>query len=158
VIPTRSKAKLPAHLSYPLGAEAVSRALAGVPQFDQLTISFRDHPGVSAMAFQAVLRDRRPYVVLKAAFDRSPTGISTSQLLVDAGWHDPKWQITVYPVPRPIRHAARLALLKHALPIIRRWLSHPTATTWSTGHRRLEFHFDPAAATVTGKEVGEVLS
>ena len=40
MIPTRYKSKLPGDLSYPLGAQAVSEALAGVPQFDALTLTF----------------------------------------------------------------------------------------------------------------------
>jgi len=41
---------------------------------------------------------------------------------------------------------------------MKRWLSQPAATHWETGHRRLDFTFYPAAATVTPSEFGETLS
>jgi len=158
MVTTQFKAKLPKRLSYPLGAEAVSQALAGVPQFEQLRLRFRDHPGTSAMEFQQVLREGRPYVLLQAAFDRSSMHLSASNSMIADGWYDKKWRITVYPVLREHRHAARLALLRHALPAVKRWLAQPAAARWESGHRRLDFTFDPAAATVTPSEFGETLS
>ena len=40
VIPTLSKAKISRYLSYPIGAEHISEALASVPQFAELKLLF----------------------------------------------------------------------------------------------------------------------
>ena len=40
VIPTAWKHKIPHSLSYPIGSEAISQALIGVPQFDELSLDF----------------------------------------------------------------------------------------------------------------------
>ena len=157
MIPTQSKARLSKRLSYPLGAEAVSAALAGVPQYGLLRLTFHDRAG-SAMQFQQVLNTGRPYVVMQAAFSRWAIHRNASDWMIERGWYDKKWQITLYPVLREYRHAARAALLEHALPAVRRWLSQPAASGWENGHRRLEFTLDPAAATVTAAEFGEALS
>jgi len=68
MIPTRTRCKLPAALSYPVGAAALSDALAGAPQAAALTIDFRDRPVHRASEFRRLLRDRRPYPVLVAEY------------------------------------------------------------------------------------------
>ena len=119
MVPTTNKHKLPRHLSYPLGAEA----LRGVPHFDALALSYRDWPQGSAIRFQAVLRDGTPYTVMDVAFSRRSTDLSAPQFQIDARWYDRKWTITVYPVLWEQRHPARAALLYHALPAAKQWLS-----------------------------------
>lgn len=62
-IPTRYKAKIPRTLSYPIGAKAISDALLGVPQFNELNVEFfyhnqwADHHGTAT-----------PYQVLHAHY------------------------------------------------------------------------------------------
>ena len=41
LIPTRSKGKISQLLSYPIGAERVSSALASVPQYKELVLHFQ---------------------------------------------------------------------------------------------------------------------
>lgn len=40
ILPTRYKMKLSSRTTYPIGAEALSRLLAGVPQFDEISLEF----------------------------------------------------------------------------------------------------------------------
>jgi len=42
LIPTLYKTRLPREFSYPIGAEALSEQLAGVPQFSEFRICFSD--------------------------------------------------------------------------------------------------------------------
>jgi hypothetical protein len=44
LIPTRYRLPISKELSYPVGAEIVTGALAGVPQFDVLTLTFYNSP------------------------------------------------------------------------------------------------------------------
>ena len=53
MIPTQYKAKLPRHLSYPIGAESLSEALAGAPHVESLSVTFSVQavwPGPSSAA------------------------------------------------------------------------------------------------------------
>jgi len=120
MVPTEFKAMLSKRLSYPLGAAAVSEAVSGVPQYEQLRLWFSDHPGTSAIEFQQVLREGTPYVVLQVAFKRWSMNLSGCNWMITNGWYDKKWQIIVYPVLREHRHAARDSLLRHALPAMKR--------------------------------------
>ena len=157
VIPTDRKQKLPARLSYPLGAKEVSEALAGVPQFDRFALSFHGRPMHSAVEFDAVLRAGAPHLVFRAAFHKREPFLSSPNLFVESGWYDPQWELTVYPVPRQHRHAANVALTKQALPKVKQWLSQPGAQAWRSGYKALEFLFSPKDGSLSCHEQGEVL-
>jgi hypothetical protein len=154
IVPTRYKAKLPGDLSFPLGAQAVSEALAGVPQFDTLTLAFSGPP----RAFRDTLKAAKPYTVLWVSFTRMTISLSSPRSFIEEGLIGRKWEVDVYPVLRQHRHAVRTALLEHALPRARRWLADPRAASWQFGHRHVEFLFNPDDGSVSLKEFGEVLS
>ena len=150
VIPTRSKSKLGGCFSYPLGAQEISEALAGVPQFDLLSLTFW---WGGSMALAAA-----PHVVFTATFRRDTPTLSTPNDFIALGQYEKKWELSVYAVLRQHRHAANVALRERALPEVRRWLSQPAAQAWQTGYKRLEFRFSPDEGALSSKEVGQVLS
>jgi hypothetical protein len=83
IIPARFKGKISQALSYPLGAEIISRLLSAIFQENEIELRFRK-------PFQ-FLRDRgKPYDVISAVYcDRMNLGLSGG----------PPWQITIAPVP-----------------------------------------------------------
>ena len=57
MIPTRSKSKISKTLAYPLGSELLSELLDGVPQYQELEISYVDHYCQSAAETVSKVRD-----------------------------------------------------------------------------------------------------
>lgn len=132
MIPTGYKDQIPKTHSYPLGAKAISDALAGVPQFDLLKINF-------FRTWQGFAKNRAStYVLLIVSYDGY--GFSLG------------WTIQVSPVPRPLKHEAQVKLIAEALPQIRKWLqSNPHSNDREGGHR-LTFFFDELSGQLTSEE------
>src|SRR5882762_9302868 len=107
MIPTRYKSKLPKGLAYPIGAEALTTALADAPHAASLSVSFYGRPVWPGSRFRETLARRHPYKILAAEFRPScKPGYSGPEFLVEDGWYDEKWQLTVYPVVRELRYLA----------------------------------------------------
>ena len=105
LIKTVRKEKLPKGFSYPIGAQALSEALQGIPQFDdiELWFSWRDEFWVSR--WQKRLQARGTLSLLQASY--SP----------HLGWY-----LYLYSVPSDYTVSAREHLLAE-LPRIRRQMS-----------------------------------
>src|SRR5215204_332946 len=121
MIPTRYKSKLPHSLSYPVGAEAISESLKGVPQVPALSLGFYDRPTVFASEFQKLRDSNSPYPIFNATFRHIQPGLSASNKYIAEGWYEETWELSVYPVPRGLKSAARQVLLSEGLPLIRKW-------------------------------------
>ncbi|PAP74901.1 hypothetical protein B1759_16535 [Rubrivirga sp. SAORIC476] len=135
MIPTAYKWELSSLLSYPLGAKNISDALAGVPQFDALSIRFspdQDNPH----------RAESPFLVLRVNYRNSVPGRSASNNMIEEGWYDPKWEISVGAVPRTLRHSVKTALLTEALPKVRQWLLNNADATGREGHSWVRVRYD----------------
>ena len=61
MIPTRFRDKLPRHLPYPIGAEALSRALTGAPHVESLAVTFCDEAVWPKSEFRRLVTERSPY-------------------------------------------------------------------------------------------------
>jgi hypothetical protein len=100
LIPTRRRDKLRRRRSYAVGAELISEALAGTPQFEELSISFRHKSWLEGTV--------------------SITYDSTAAT----------WRIEVSSVPSEIRSAVRRFLVATGLPALRAWLLTPRPGIW----------------------------
>jgi hypothetical protein len=115
VVPTISKAKISRDLSYPIGAEAISRAVEGVPQFQLVRLQFyywSDHS----------LR-RGHYEILRVEYLNNSTPLD--EYPVTNLWKRPpqcQWEIVVQPVPRVHRHRIKTYIAESALSEVRGWL------------------------------------
>jgi hypothetical protein len=115
VIPTLYKTKVPQSLSYPLGAELISRAFADVPQFAELKIRF--------FWYSKEKNTRtKNYRVLNISYSRGAPTLTDGEAALRYGWLEKKWEITVSPVPRERRHLIKDLVERDALPIARKWL------------------------------------
>src|SRR6266481_3758973 len=115
VIPTASRAKISHNLSYPVGAECVSIALAFVPQLPELKLHFYS-------GFDVQLRSGH-YEFLRVEYldnarPQQEWPISSLYKRLEQG----RWEIVVQPVPRTLRHPVKQYILDSALGQIAQWL------------------------------------
>jgi hypothetical protein len=137
VIPTLSRAKISRSLSYPIGAESVSAALASTAQLAELRLHFYwkfDHAlrrGHYEFLRVEYLNKARPSEVwpISSLYKRAPQG---------------RWEIVVQPVPRSLRHRVKQYILDTALVQIVYWLGKRTDLT-QQGHDILAFFYDEKA-------------
>ena len=113
LIPTRYKARLSREFSYPIGAEALSQQLAGVPCFDEFQISFSDVVSAWKSKFQRMVAEGADYEIVRVRF-----------------WSP--FEISVYPVQRTLKHGAKEALVSHGLPQLRDWMERQGSRTTMT--------------------------
>jgi hypothetical protein len=145
MIPTRHKARLAQSLSWPLGAEAISNALAGAPHYTDLALSFSDAPVRPASEFQRLLRESLPYPLLVAQYSPAiKPGYGGATFLVERGEYEAKWELTINPVRRQVRAVARAALLETGLPAVAEWLRSSRRAGWENHHHRLTLEFSQA--------------
>ena len=150
MIPTRSKSKLSKLLSYPIGAEVISEALADAPFVSEIALSFHDKAMWPLSEFQRHLREGLPYQILSMEF--TPVikpGYSAPAKLIERGWFDAKWSVTVYPVLRELRQVAGQLLREQGLPIVWEWM-HSTTTLpgWEAKHHKLRMVFHPTEGSL----------
>jgi len=134
IIPTLSKAKISHHLSYPIGAAAVSLALASVAQLPDLKLHFYFWSHLS-------LRHGH-YEFLRVEYLNNST--PAEEYPIWRLYQRPpqyRWEIVVQPVPRVVRHAIKQYILESALSDIARWLSERTDLA-QQGSDLLTFFYD----------------
>ena len=122
LIPTRNKSKLPKTLSYPLGAKEISEALAEVPQYNELSITFIDRSTFWASKYNESIKDKEQIKIVEIKYTRLKGNISTPKKWLEEGYPGSGWNITIYAVPKENRHQANAALKAIALPNIKKWL------------------------------------
>jgi len=136
LIRTGFRKKLRRGLSHPIGAEAISRALAGCQKFDELWIAFGDKP---------------------QPLDLVPKGCEGFSLAFSVHANNESecgWYLTVPAVPSESRHAARQLLELAGLPGVREWL-RPRPETWYAGVREFQVGYavEPAQICFVESEI-----
>jgi hypothetical protein len=135
VIPTLSKAKISRYLSYPIGAEHISEALASVPQFAELKLLFY------SSKFHTPLR-RGDYEFLRVEYlNNTKSGEKWPIANLYGRPPQGRWEIAVQPVPRVLRHRIKQYILDSALPQVRHWLVE-RAQLVQQGSDLLAFFYD----------------
>ena len=128
VIPTALKAKLPKVHSFPIGAQAISNALEGVPQFDNLQLWFSRHS--------------RSDLVLAVRYAVPENTLSTPRFLSATRHSLPRWDIYVYAVSRELKSEISEHIQGAGLQAIRNWLTAERTETWLQVPQRFELHYD----------------
>lgn len=153
MIPTRHKAKLPRHLSYPVGSKDITEGLAGVPRVDLLSVAFLDQAIWPGSEFRRLLAGRLPHKVMEARYGPAgKPGISGAKHMVDMGWYDEKWELSVYPVLVEFRHVANQLLRDQGLPAVARWLRSAERAGWGMKSRWIVLVFNAAAGSLAASE------
>jgi hypothetical protein len=138
VIPTKYKGKLPHTHSYPIGAEALSLALADVPQLAQLGLSFH----YASQNRQKLTVDGLENVLI-AAYRHFDAGLWSSNASIERGLHEEIWELTVYAVRREERARVKELLMTEGLPRVTQWLSTPRSEVWRYGHKWCAINYAP---------------
>jgi hypothetical protein len=107
LIPTLSKAKLPKGYSYPVGAEALSAALRGVPQYPDISILFSWRDTYWASKYQTKLKAAGRIDLIALHFNSA------------SPWQAAGWSICVHAVPLEHAQKAREMVARVALPALR---------------------------------------
>jgi hypothetical protein len=139
IFPTLYREKHSHLVSYPIGAEALSRALDGLPQHQTLACNF-----FAGNTHQHLDKPRQ--LVLSASYQRRERSFNDGENAEARGVFLPRWSITVCAVPRTLRHAIKTALLSDGLPnILRTWLAENAGLTGKIGGSAINLEYDVAA-------------
>jgi hypothetical protein len=131
MIPTSYKSKISTKLSWPIGAEKISEAFEGLPQFSDFLLSFRGYEQNNVFK-----QDDIRVMTIEYSFRRPK-----SESMVRLGYGAPKWSISIYPVPKELKHLVKELLTQH-FPQLYKWcLSHHNITK-KEGCERVTVIFD----------------
>ncbi len=149
MIPTQYKAKLPKHLSYPIGAEAISEALEAAPHADSMSIWFSSLAIWAAPGYKRLIVEKLPYKIMMAEFQPARRRGMGPKSWIEKGWYDAKWKINVHPVLREFRQLAHNLLVEQGLPAVAEWLHSSRQAGWDSRRQRLTFIFNTAEASLS---------
>lgn len=156
LIPTRYRQPIARDLSHPIGAEQLSAELAGVPQFEALSVSFSGVPNlfVDTRPARSAEVEREPQPVLSAWFTNRRLGVSGSLVHpVEAESFGERWGLTVYPVPSGLKATVRAALGAEGLAVVREWLAETRTETWREALRHeIEVLYDFETRVMSWRE------
>lgn len=141
LIRTTSKFKLPNTLSYPIGAEEISRQLQDVPQFDQLSIAFFENTGLFKSDFMKDIKEKKNITILTATYRPAFSGPSMPRYDQNK-LHGVDWSIYVFPVPRNMRKTVSIELKEHGMKKVFQWLSSSKNPTWLLNRKQFNVKFD----------------
>jgi hypothetical protein len=144
-IPTAFRDRLSSSLAYPIGAESLSEALAGVPQYGMLKVEFLRSPTMRSSDLQQILRSGAPLPVLTASFRKLGMFLSAGTAEIERGEYDEQWVIKVFPVPREQKATVRALLLRDGMPLVVDWLAQSRPATWLSGRKSLALQFTSAS-------------
>lgn len=136
VFPTASRSKHSKLVSYPVGAEVLSRALDGVPQHRAITCSF-----VAGNPHQTITQEQTR--VLDIRYRRRDRSFHDGENADALGVFSAKWEIWVYDVPVALRHEIKTLLTEDALPnAARNWLIKQAALDGKFGNAAICFDYN----------------
>ena len=140
MIPTKWKSRLPKHMSYPIGAEALSEALADATNVEAMTLFFGNSQW-PASGTRRMLADRIPHEILIAEFWPAEYRGSNEN-----------WFLHVHAVPRELRYLANRLLREQGLPRLSGWLRASLRSDWRSRHQKLALRFIPVEESITADE------
>jgi hypothetical protein len=143
IFPTLNRTKHGKSVSFPVGAEVLSRALDGVPQHAMLGCHFT----VGDMERRAVHASEH---VLHVVYSQQVRSHHHSKDAGERGVFDPKWSISVFAVPSTLRHQVKTLLVKECLPnVVRPWLMANGGITGRSGSQGLMIMYDTINGVLT---------
>jgi hypothetical protein len=128
IIPTGSKPKIGKRESYVIGAEIISKALAGLPMFPKLQLSFGGSRGHANNPSPA----RLPVMAVQYRLEHWINGVVFG----------PSWLIGIEAVPREMKGLIKAQLLESGLERVRNWLLKHERVWGAEGIRRIEVEWD----------------
>ena len=130
MIKTSHKDKLPQGMSYPVGAEILSNALVGVPQYEKLSISFNIRDECWVSSYNQKIKEKGEIAVLIVRHFLS--------------YHFDGWQIRISSVPSLHKKQVSEQLITQVLPELRQRLI-------KVGSEAETFDFSASLSLATGE-------
>lgn len=139
IIPTVTRWQVWKTTGYPIGAEAISRALSLVPQYEHLRLKFLELDTWSEGAGLPMRILRADYFLRK--------GSIFGPLARPKGW-----DIAVRAVPRTMKAPISKALIETGFPRLRHWLEGMAPLDGREGSASIEFSFDDEGVLLAREE------
>ena len=137
MISTKGKFKISKELSWPVNAKMISEGLEHVPQYGKLGIYFFDCSTTFKSEFKKRVQKKEEIDVLSVNYRNEKPHWSTAKYLIERGWYNETWEITVYPVPRDRKREVREAICRFGFYAIRKWLTKRRPPIWYDGRKFL---------------------
>lgn len=103
---------------YPIGASAMSEALAGLPMFDRFTLRYSNRTPVFTME-----QPLRGFPMLRITYTHYPVYEPRPGATNRTFQGGERWAIEVLPIPFEQREYVQKVILEKAVPLLREWLS-----------------------------------
>ena len=152
LIPTKQKFKLSKTMAYPIGAETVSEAFAGVPQFEHLKIYFTTTNFVFVSDFKEVRKQKQFYKIFEVSMIHPIKSLTSPKRFIEEGFYNENWEIHVYSVPSELKSITKKLLSIEGLPKAKNWLELPRTETWKTGRKYFQVLFNEAESRISIKQ------
>jgi hypothetical protein len=151
IIQTHYRDKHSKLLSYPVGAELLSRAFDRVPQLKSLTCRFTaKDPHLE--------KGSDDWHVMMVGYRRQSRSFHESKLFVSRGGLDPSWDIQIYSVLADHRAEIKKALVEIGLPnMVRPWLIENASLEGQIGEARINLHYDTSTKTLYSEVTNNML-
>ncbi len=137
VFPTLDRPKHSKLMAYPIGTEALSRALDGVPQHSNIMCNFfAGNPHHEQ-------NKRQSLYFMAFTYAKEARSFHHGQSAEIFGAFEPRWRINIFAVPADTRAAIKRHLMDNILlNRVRPWLIEKAAMTGRTGGAALILHYD----------------
>ena len=129
-------------MAYPIGAEVISEALIGVPQFKDLTVSFSPYNFAFASDFQEARKQSKPYKIFEVSMIHIDKYLSSPKQFIEDGFYAERWGIDVYAIHRELKSIAKRLLIEEGLPKAKIWLETPRTENWKFGRKYFRVLFN----------------
>jgi hypothetical protein len=146
IFPTLDRPRHSKLMAYPIGVEALSCALDGVPQHSAIACNFfAGNPHHE--------QNKRALIYFMAVtYEKVARSFHHSQSSAKRGVFDPRWRVHIYAVPVETRAAIKRLLVENVLhSIVRPWLIENAAKTGQTGGAALILHYDRQNDLITSE-------
>ena len=131
---------LPKDISYPIGAELISQTLMGIPQYDDIRLSFFFWGGEE---YQRII-DADILNFFEASYAKSDKSVSNTKKREETEWVKPRWEISVRPVPSNIRKVVKESCIIEGLPAVKEWFLKERSKNWYYGRKTIKLLYKVA--------------
>lgn len=134
LIPTHHKTKMPRGWSHPVGAELISKALLGLPEYDSIYLRF---------LWSSQYKVETKEGLLSISYE-SPDQTAMEQ----------NWRIDVFAVRSEHKLLLRQRIVEEVLPRAREWMTRPRTPAWYQEWKSLDASYNWDTENIEYRESG----
>jgi hypothetical protein len=143
IVPTVARSKIPRSLSYPIGAEAISKAFSPAAQIAELKLVF--YSSKFDVGVRSGRYELRRYEFIRVEYlHNAKAGEKWPISSLYGRPTQSRWEVVVQPVPRVLRHRINEYIVESALPMMADWLAERSQLL-RQGSDLLAFFYDENA-------------